>query len=77
MKGKGGHAGNRPPPMVIKSPKTQAEGNAIVSINPFVVLSTADEQNSLILEEGEVQQYEVQEEELEAIEGLWFLFHSV
>ena len=54
---------------MIKSTKTQSEGNAIVSSNPFVVLSTADEHNSLILEEGEVQQSEVQDEELEANRG--------
>ena len=33
------------------------------------MLSTVDEQNSLILEEGEVQQSEVQDEELEANRG--------
>ena len=52
-----------------KSPKNQSEGNAIVSSNPFVVLSIVDEQNSLILEESEVQQSEVQYEELETERG--------
>ena len=66
MKGKGGNATNRVLPIVTKSPKFQVEGNAIVSSNPFVVLSFADEQNSPILKQGEVQQSEFLNEEVEA-----------
>ena len=51
-KGKGGNAGKGINIGEKKSLNPQAIGNASVSSNPFVVLSSAEEYNSPILEEG-------------------------
>ena len=69
VKGKGGNARNGVIPIDKKSLKYHIEGNAIASSNPFVVLSPSDDQNSPILEEGEVQQFEVHKEDGEVNRG--------
>ena len=69
MKVKGGNAGNGVIPTMNKYSKSQVEGIATASSNPFVVLSSADEHNSHILKEGAVQQSEVHKEEGEVNRG--------
>ena len=69
MKGKGGNSGKGVIHVEKKSFKSQVVGNASTSSNPFVVLSPSDDQNSPILEEGEVQQFEVHKEDGEVNRG--------
>ena len=65
MKGKGGNSGNGVIPVEKKTFKSHTIGNAFTSSNPFMVLSPSEDQ-APILEEGEVQQYDVHIEEGEA-----------
>ena len=63
MKGKGGNAGNGAIPIEKKYLKSQDTRNATASSNPFVVISPSNDQNSLVLKEGELDQSEVHKED--------------
>ena len=52
-----------------KSLKYHTEGNVIASSNPFVVLIPSDDQKTLILEEGELQQPEFHKDDGEVNRG--------
>ena len=52
-----------------KSLKYHTDGNVIASSNPFVVLSPSDDQKTLILEEGELQQPEFHKDDGEVNRG--------
>ena len=63
VKNKVGYAGDGINPYVNKYAKSQVEGNATTSSNPSEVIISADDQISPILEEGKLQQSEVNIEE--------------
>ena len=68
-KSKGGNAGNGSLPIEKKSINPHPEGIVTSSSNPFLVLSPSVDQISPILEEGELQQFEVHKENGEVNRG--------
>ena len=69
MKGKGGNAGNGSLPIEKKYLNPQPEGIVTSSSIPFLALSPSMDQISPILEEGELQQFEVHKENGEVNRG--------
>ena len=70
MKGKGVNTCNGFIPVEKRFYKPKAVEKATASSNPFVVLSPSEDQNSLVLEEGEVWQSDVHQGEGEENFGI-------